>query len=67
MAKMVYRLGQAYQSLPHAGGILNQDVSLLRMHVILADGGYFDEQGGERGTAPQSADPWADIPMMAMS
>ena len=62
---MVYQLCQAYQSLPEPGGVLEQSVALLRMHVILNDGGYFDKTS----TAPSTglpADPFAGLPMEAL-
>ena len=65
-AKLVYRLCQAYQSLPEQGGVLDQPVSILRMHAILDAGGYFDQQGAESSVPAQPRDMFADIPMVAL-
>lgn len=57
---MVYRLCQAYHALPSAGGVLDQSVAIIRMHAILAEGGYFgDVEVGAGG----DSDVFADIPM----
>ena len=61
---MVFRLCQAYQSLPESGGVLDQDVSILRMHQVLVAGGYFEEQA--TGGVPVAHDPLAGIPMEAL-
>lgn len=44
-AEMVYGLCKAFQSLPQAGGVLEQPVSLLRTIGILEAGGYFEKAG----------------------
>lgn len=33
---MVHSLCMAYQALPSAGGVLDQDMSFLRMHAVLS-------------------------------
>lgn len=63
---MIYRLCQAYQSLPDAGGVLDQSVTILRMHAILEAGGYFEAQGAESSAPAAPHDIFADIPMVAL-
>jgi hypothetical protein len=41
-AEMVYGLCQAYSSLPESGAVMDQPVSVLRMHGILHASGYFE-------------------------
>ena len=65
-AKLVYRLCQAYQSLPEVGGVLDQSVAVLRMHAILDAGGYFEQQGAESSAPAQPRDVFAGIEMMAL-
>ena len=62
-AMLVYKLCQAYQSLPTAGGVLDQDVALLWMHSVLLEGGYF----GQIAPPVPPADPFAGIPMELLS
>lgn len=52
---MVFQLCRTYQALPEVGGILDQDVELLRRHTILSLGGYFDEKGEGGGPPPGPA------------
>jgi hypothetical protein len=54
---MVNGLCQAYQSLPERGGVLDQPVSILRMHAILAQ--------ATKKSEPKP-DPFAGIPMIAL-
>lgn len=58
-AMLVYKLCQAYQALPEAGGVLDQGAALLRMHTVLLEGGYF----GQIVSPAPAADPFAGIPM----
>lgn len=58
----VYRLCQVYQALPAAGGVLDQDVELLRIHAVLNEGGYF----GEPERPPAAFDPFAGLPMESL-
>jgi hypothetical protein len=58
---------QAYQALPEVGGVLDQSVSVLRMHAVLDAGGYFAQQDASSTTsAPAQRDVFAEIPMMAL-
>lgn len=59
---MIYRICQAYHALPYPGGVLDQSVALLRMHAVLATGGYFDDQP----TPAPPDDPFASIPMVSL-
>lgn len=65
-AKLVYRLCQAYQALPEAGGVLDQSVSILRMHAILDAGGYFEQQGAEPSAPAQPRDVFAGLEMVTL-
>lgn len=38
---MVYGLCKAYSALPEPGAVMDQPVSVLRMHAILDSSGYF--------------------------
>jgi hypothetical protein len=58
-AEMLYLLCQAYGALPDAGGVLDQNVALLRAHSVLNAGGFF-------GSATISPDPIAEIPMVSL-
>ena len=66
-AQMVHRMCEQYQALPDAGGVLDQDISIMRMRAILVAGGYFDDDSDLPSARAQSSDPLAGIPMMAMS
>lgn len=66
-AEMVQRMCEQYQALPDAGGVLDQDISVLRMRAILVEGGYFDEQGvAAAGVPVRAADPLAGIEMVTL-
>ena len=64
-AELLYKLCQAYQSLPSAGGVLDQDVSLLRTHAILAAAGYFGDTPSQ-SSPPREDNPLAGIEMIAL-
>ena len=62
---MIYKLCQAYQALPDGGGVLAQGMGFLRMHAILNESGYFEDQVA--GTSPSAPfDPLASLPMEAL-
>lgn len=57
---------EQYQQLPGAGGVLDQDISFLRMRGILLEGGYFEDENGTPDTSAAPADPFAGIEMVTL-
>lgn len=55
---MVNALCQAYQALPSSGGVLDQDVSFLRMHAVIAAAKEIAEEVIE-----EPGDEWSWLPM----
>lgn len=43
-AELVYNLCKTYSSLPEVGGVLDQPVSIIRMHGILDAAGFFEQE-----------------------
>lgn len=64
-AELIYRLCQDYHTLPTSGSVLEQPIGIVRMHAILREGGFFDDEGTGNGTPPPY-DPLADLPMVVM-
>lgn len=58
---MVYGLSKHFGALPYAGALMDQPVELLVMLAVLREGGVL-----EAASAPPSADPLAELPMMAL-
>lgn len=62
-AELVYNMCQEFQTLPDAGGVLDQDVAVLRLRSILVAGGYFEARSG---TPTQPRDVFAGIEIVTL-
>ena len=62
---MLYALTQVFHALPELGGVLDQDVALIRMLAVLREAGVVGD-GDEPLTPESDDDPFAGIQMITL-